>query len=194
MEARPSQRIKPGRHWYVVAALLIAFAILCVPGFVFWFVFNQPKPTTFLSPGPLAFTATQVGKHTLWHEYDTIFNGIMYSSNALPSGFQIRCRDGNSGAELPVISDRGASMSTGNVRRESVAAVDIPSPGRYLISVEGSPQPILFSFGPAVLGKVLGSIFGAFPVAFAFLVGGAAFAAYIFVRRSRAIRALRAED
>ncbi|HTD68174.1 MAG TPA: hypothetical protein VK846_16740 [Candidatus Limnocylindria bacterium] len=193
MEMAAQQRVTPGRRWYLVVALLIALAIFGVPGCAIWFVFNQPKPTPFLSPGPLDFTARQAGKHTLWHEYDTIFNGVMYSSNVLLSGFQIHCRDGRSGAEIPVVSDRGAVMSTSNVRRESVAAVKIPAPGRYLVSVEGSPQPMLFSFGPAILGKVMGSIFGALPVAFVFLAGGVAFAANIFVRRNRALRAVRPE-
>lgn len=79
-------------------------------------------------------------------------------------------------------------MSTMNVRRESVAAVDIPKPGRYLVSVEGSSQPTLFSFGPAILGKSLGAIFGAIPVAFALLVGGVALAVHTFVRRSQMLR------
>lgn len=188
MEHLRQDRVLPGRRGYFVAAFLIALAILGVPGLVTWFVISQPKPTSFLTPGPLEFVAKESGKHTLWHEYDTIFNGVMYSSNTLPSGLQFRCVDAQSGVALPFNSDRGASMSTSNVRRESVAAVQIPAPGRYLISVEGATQPILFSFGPAILGKVLGSIFGAIPVAFALFAGGVVLAARVFVRRSRALR------
>lgn len=108
--------------------------------------------------------------------------------NALPTGLKFECVDGKSGAKLMVASDRGASMSTSNVKRESVAVVQIPAPGRYVVTVEGATQPILFSFGPAVLGTILGSIFGAMPVAFVLLAGGVALIIRTFVRRSRALR------
>ena len=181
----------PGRSRYAMAALLIALAILGVPAGVLWFVLSQPNPAQFLAPGPRDFTAAEPGKYVLWHEYDTIFGGVTYSSNTLPSGLTIICRDAISGTNLSVRADRGASMSTMNVRRESVAAVDIPAAGRYLVSVEGAAQPILFSFGPAVLGKLLGTIFGALPLAFALFVGGIALLAHTLVRRSRALRNLR---
>ena len=166
-----------------MAAFLITFAIFGVPGFVIWFVSSQQKPTPFLAPGPLEFVAKEAGKHTLWQEYDTIFNGITYTSNALPGSLQLRCVDANSGVAVPFITDLGAFMSTANVKRKSVAAVQIPLPGKYLVSVEGATQSILFSFGPATLGKVLGSIFGAIPVAFILLAGGVALAIRVFVRR-----------
>ncbi|HEY0549929.1 MAG TPA: hypothetical protein VGF13_10030 [Verrucomicrobiae bacterium] len=153
-----------------------------------WFVLNQPKPVQFLAPGPFDFTATQPGKHVLWHEYDTIFNGVTYSSNALPSGLTINCRDAISGTNLSIRADRGSTISTLNVRRESVAAVDIPAPGRYLVSVEGSIQPVLFSFGPAILGKFFAAIFGAVPIVFALLAGGIALGAHTFIRRSQLLK------
>jgi hypothetical protein len=166
----------------------LALAIFGVPGGVLWLVLNQPKPSPFLAPGPCDFTATQPGKYVLWHEYDTVFNGVTYSSNTLPSGLTINCRDAISGTNLPIRADRGATMSTMNVRRESVAAVDIPAPGRYLVSVEGSTQPMLFSFGPAILGKFLGAIFGAIPIVFALLAGGVALAAHTLIRRSQMLK------
>lgn len=185
---------RPGRCRYAIAILLIALAVFGVPGAVLWLVFSQPKPTQFLAPGPIDFTASQSGKYVLWHEYDTIFDGVTYSGRILPPGLVIRCRDGKSGTNLSVRADRGATMSTGNAQRQSVAAVDISTPGRYLVSVEGASQPILFSFGPAILGKVLGSIFGAIPVVFALLIGGIALAANTWIRRNRALRNLRSEN
>jgi hypothetical protein len=181
----------PGRRRYVIATLLLALAIFGVPGGVLWLLSNQPKPSQFLAPGPCDFTATQPGKYVLWHEYDTIFNGVTYSSNTLPSGLTINCRDAISGTNLSIRADRGATMSTMNVRRESVAAVDIPTSGRYLVSVEGSTQPILFSFGPAMLGKFFAAIFGAIPIVFALLVGGVALAAHTFIRRRQILRTRR---
>ena len=178
----------PIRRGYLVGLSLIALATIGVPAVVLWIIFSQPSPVTFRAPGPLEFVAKQAGKHTLWYEYDTIFDGVMYSSNALPSGLKFSCIDANSGTKLTVTSDRGASMSTSNVRRESVAAVQIPAPGRYLVSVEGTMQPILLSFGPAVLGTILGSIFGSIPVAFALFAGGVALTIRTYVRRSRALR------
>jgi hypothetical protein len=184
----------PGRRRYAMAILLIVLAIFGVPSAVLWLVLSQPKPAQFLAPGPIDFTAAQPGKYVLWHEYDTIFGGVTYSGNTLPAGLVIRCRDAISGTNLSVHADRGTTMSTGNVQRKSVAAVDIATPGRYLVSVEGAAQPLLFSFGPAILGKVLGSIFGAIPVAFALLIGGIALAANTWIRRSRALRNLRSEN
>ncbi len=178
----------PGRRRYAIAVILIALAIFGVPAGVLWLVLDQPSPTQFPTPGPCDFMATQPGKYVLWHEYDTIFAGVTYSSNALPSGLTITCRDAVSGTNLSVRADRGASMSTMNVRRESVAAVDIPAPGRYLVRVEGATQPILFSFGPAVLGKLLGAILGGLPVAFALFIGGVALISNTLIRRSRASR------
>ena len=165
-----------------------------MPAAVLWLGLSQPKPTQFLAPGPINFTASQAGKYVLWHEYDTIFDGVTYSGDTLPPGLVIRCRDAISGTNLSVRADRGATMSTGNVQRRSVAAVDISTPGRYLVSVEGASQPILFSFGPAILGKILGSIFGAIPVALALLIGGVVLAANTWIRRSRALRNLRSEN
>jgi hypothetical protein len=189
MQPPRQDRLLPSRWGYLVAAFLIALAVAGVPGLVTWFVMGQPSPKSFLAPGPLEFVAKEPGKHTLWHEYDTIFNGVTYSSNMLPSGLQFLCVDAKSGVALPFGSDRGAHMSTSNVRRESVAAVQIPAPGRYLIRVEGAAQPVLFSFGPAILAKTLGSIFGAIPVAFALFAGGVALAIRVFVRRNRAQQA-----
>jgi hypothetical protein len=184
----------PGRRRYAIAALLLTLAVVGVPAGVAWLVLSQPSPTQFLAPGPYDFTAAQTGKYVLWHEYDTIFAGVTYSSNTLPSGLTITCRNAISGTNLTVRADRGSTMSTLNLRRESVAAVDIPATGRYLVGVEGATQPILFSFGPAILGKSLGTILGALPVAFALFVGGVALIANTHIRRSRALRNLHSEN
>lgn len=74
MAATRNDRFMPRRSGYLVGVLLIVLALFGVPAFTIWIVFSQPSPVTFRTPGPLEFFAKQTGKHTLWHEYDTIFD------------------------------------------------------------------------------------------------------------------------
>jgi len=110
----------------------------------------------FLAPGRYSLVVDKPGKVVLWHDHRTLFQGVRYDApEALPAGARIRAIEEASGRDLAVEAAVGASSTHGTSRRVAVAQFQARHPGRYLIAVEGSFEPRVFSAGPDSLPRIL---------------------------------------
>ena len=174
----------PGRGWYWAAGALALGSTLGAAALIAWLVLSLGSDAQFLAPGRLAINVERPGKVVIWLDQRTVFQGRGYDGpGKLPDGARIRAIEEASGRELEVGATFGASSEWGNSRRVAVAQFRAEQPGRYLVLVEGTFEPRVFSAGADFLPRLLWSIFGA--VALVLVGWGLAIGlfAWVFIRR-----------
>jgi uncharacterized membrane protein len=115
----------------------------------------------FLAPGKHAFAVERPGKHVVWNDHRTVFQGRTYDlPQQLPDGMRILVTETATKKSLEVSSSRGASSKTAEAERISIASFEVVAPGRYEIVVEGRFEPRVFSVGPSILPQLFMTIAG----------------------------------
>src|SRR6476620_4714758 len=150
--------VTPRRKWYIMAVLMILAGIILIPAAIIIPVLSSPKPVAFIVPGSRDFNLTLPGKYVLWHNYDTIFEGKTYSSNALPGGLLLQISNVTARSIVPLVPDQSTAVSSGNDARRSIATFTITNSGQYLLSVRGTAPEMVFSFGKSVFGNIAAGV------------------------------------
>ncbi|MEM7145224.1 MAG: hypothetical protein AAF591_08805 [Verrucomicrobiota bacterium] len=125
----------------LLAGVVVYPIIVVVPSMVASF-----KLEKFLVPGNFE-AVVQPGRHYLWHNYKTTYNGKSYlRDEELPEGFVIVVRDGN-GRELKLSNNTTIVMSRPSAAKKSVGHVEVERAGRVFIAIEGEGPECVLSFG-----------------------------------------------
>jgi hypothetical protein len=156
-------------------------------GYRFYRDYQDPRP--FLAPGRCAVDIAKPGEWILWLDHRTVFEGRTWDVPArMPSGARLRVA-GPDGSELRVYPSSGTSWKSGTSERASIAAFRAGAPGRYMVSVEGSFEPRVFSAGPDVVTPLFKTVGGVLAAVFAGLISASVLGLYVFVKRLNAARA-----
>jgi uncharacterized membrane protein len=183
---------RPGRFGYFAA---IAFAIAGVAATVLLvlnLVSKFDAGDQFIVPGSHAFVVEQPGKHLVWNDFRTVFQGRAYDvPERLPDGLIIRVTETASGKPVEVSSSRGASSKTAEAERVSIASFEAATPGRYEIVVEGGFDPRVFSVGPNVLPQLFMTILAAVMAMLVGMTAAVALAVWTYLKRNPVLPVLR---
>jgi hypothetical protein len=175
----------PGQGWYVLAGAVALAGFLAAAALIVSLVLRYDRGTQFVAPGSKVLELAQ-GKHVLWNDYVTMFEGRAYEAGKnLPDGAQITVTDG-SGASLSLRGASGASFRSGSRESVSVIEFEVTRPGRHEIAVRGNFAPRVFSVGPDFVWVMLCSIFGAIGSVLLGIGAGVGIAAWAFLARDRA--------
>jgi uncharacterized Tic20 family protein len=181
--APPGARIRPGKIWYVIAALLIivppVFAGIRVTVAIFS---HLASGIEFSAPGTTAVTIQEPDKYIIWYTTD---DG-RYQRRDIPGDIRIAVYDQNARRRLEVRPPGWQSRETvAGVERQSIAEVVIERAGIYTIEVNGD-----FPKSDLMMRRSLGS--GVFTnIVIPVLIGLAGFfvglttAVVVLVRRSK---------
>ncbi len=152
---------RPGRFGYFAAAAIAIAGVAIAVALVFNLLSVIDRGQQFLVPGKHAFDVELPGKHFIWNDHRTVFQGRTYDlPERLPDGLRIIVTETASGKPLEVSSSRGASSKTGEAERVSIASFEVAAPGRHEIVVEGGFEPRVFSIGPNILPQLFMTIAG----------------------------------
>jgi hypothetical protein len=190
----PSTTVRPpGRRWYVVAA------VAAVVGWTAMGVFmvsrlggSAGRMMRVVVPGQADLSLKEPGTYTIFHEYQSTFEGRAYSVDAV-SGLKITVRARPSGQVLPLQNAVGSSYSVGAQAGRSLFDFVVPAAGTYEISAAydgGRQQPqTVLAIDRGFIGDLILTILGALAMAFAGMGTAIAIAVVVFTKRRRAKRA-----
>jgi hypothetical protein len=157
----PSKR-KLGCAWFCVPLLLIIVGI-ALPAIPIIKAYGKPTYTKrFVAPGSTEVQVAQAGGYMLWFENRTIYEGRTYSANSsLPSGLEMKLRNKETDETIPLSKTMNAHVTVGGEERHSVASFNLPAPGKYELTVSGTPstQSMVFSFRRDWFWNVFRSVF-----------------------------------
>jgi uncharacterized membrane protein len=178
---------RPGRSGYLIAAVLAIAGFAGGVALVVNLLSNLDADVRFVAPGSQDFTVRKPGTQIIWNDYRTVYGGRSFDlPEKLPDGVQIRVfsYDGTSGRPVDVVPNRGASSKTSEADRVSIASFEALAPGRYSIVIDGDFPERVFSVGPNLVLKILGTIFTAIGLSAIGVAAGLALAIWTFLRRN----------
>lgn len=146
--------MKPGLKTLIAGVLFFILGGIVIPVFlIFSLFFNESSNHQFLVPGAQEVTVSEVGRHYLWNDYQTIYGGKSFSrSEDIPDGLEITVAD-ESGKVLAFIGDTSTSFSSGNNSKNSIGYVEVGDPGKLLVFVSGNFEERVFSFSQSLFMK-----------------------------------------
>ena len=162
-------RIRPGKVWYLLAALLLLIGYGALAGGVGHLVSSIAKSVAgagrVVVPGSGTVTLDEPGEYTVHYEYRSVVAGKVYRSPEAAPALECRLVFTDDGTEVPL---RPASMSHtyeyGSRAGESILGFHADRAGVYELSAEypegeEGPNEIVLAVGGAF---PVGSIFGLF--------------------------------
>jgi len=144
-----------------------------------------------LVPGQTDLVLREPGTYTIFHEYQSTFEGRVYDVGSV-SGLSIAVRTG--GANVPLVASKtNTRYRVGAAAGRSLFDFEARVPGTYQISAsyEGGrkePQTVL-AIDRGFVGDLIVTILGALGMAFGGMGIAVGIAVVVFVKRRRAQRA-----
>ena len=191
MDAPPSG---PSRLFYALAALVGAaglayFAVFLVQG-IGELSFGM---TQVIVPGEQEIVLPEPGDYTIFHEYESVVDGKVYSGPAGLAGMQCTLRSKATGSTVPLEKPAGQSTYTINDRSgTSVLAFTIDEPGTYVLTGEYGPNErgpdAILAIDHGFIGKLTTLIFGAMGIFFGTGICTTAIAVITYMLRNNASR------
>ena len=127
------------------------------------------------APNSAVFTVLEGQDLTVWHDYQTIYNGTTISNDsALPGGFSFELKAVGSPHPIPFIgSGMSSSMQVGTTYKSKVGSFSVPGPGDYELVV-GAPagESRLVSVSQGSVLQNFGSLFGLMSGAMGAMIAG----------------------
>ena len=97
-------------------------------------------------------------EYTVWQESGSEFEGEWYTNSKRPQDFRVRVFEETKGLEVRAQPYFGATSSTGQQRRISMASFDAPAPGRYRVEVSGEFQKQVLERAQSVTPEGVGLV------------------------------------
>jgi hypothetical protein len=192
-----TDRIKPGRWWYVLAVFLAlagpvaGFALMLST--VWTILHTGDEFTRLVVPGEHELQLSEPGPYAIYHEYQGVLNDRTYCNPVHLPRFKLRLVSRQTGAEVPVeLAAVSSKYQRGNRAGMEFFQFRISTPGQYMLLMQyrsgaSRPQTVL------AIGKDASEQLGIRAVVgLALLVGGPLLAIIVasvtFLRRRRARR------
>jgi hypothetical protein len=144
-----------------------------------------------LVPGQTDLLLKEPGTYTIFHEYQSTFEGRVYHVESV-SGLRVTVRTG--GATVPLVASKTSTRySVASVAGRSLFDFEARAPGTYQISAtydggRKEPQTVL-AIDRGFVGGLIMTILGAMAIAFGGMGIAVAIAVVVFIKRRRAQRA-----
>ncbi len=170
----------PSRIFYVVAALVLALGVV---GFAFFLVTSlmgmDEGFVRVVVPGTSEVHLDEVGEYTIFHEYQSVIDGKVYSGGASISGMKVSLINKDADEEITLLPMTiSSTYNMGGRSAYGVFSATITTPGLYQISAyypEGSDGPdTVLSLSQGFVEDLLVTIFSSIAI-----LGGSIIAAIL---------------
>jgi hypothetical protein len=154
----------------------------------------QNALTRIVVPGTSELTLAEPGSYTIYHEYESVIDGRIYSSQNI-SGLEVGLVEEDGGAMIPIVPSSGSTRySVSGHSGVSVLNFTISLPGKYRLTAaygagRSGPTTVL-AIGQGLLGRLLLTIFAAIGLSFAGFGAALAIGLITFFKRRRMQRAI----
>jgi hypothetical protein len=202
------QRIKPSAWWYGVAAAVFVggWVVAGVVGYfgVTGLMGSLDDMTSGMEqvvvPGSADMSLTETGVYTVFYEYRSVVDGVVYINNANPPPMDCSLTNAATGADVPLSPSLGSSnYSLGSREGVSVMSFTIDQPGTYTMAcqyVSGADEPqSVLAVGTGVFGEIMGGtlaltggIFGAIGAVCFSMALALGIVVFVTIKRSQAER------
>jgi hypothetical protein len=137
-------------------------------------------------PGQTEIVFKEPGTYTIFHEYQSTFDGRVYDVAAV-SGLNVTVRARPGGDDVPLSPATGTRYRVGSNAGRSLFDFEVRAPGSYQIAAtydggRKEPQTVL-AIDRGFVGDLLITILGAMAMAFAGMGAAIAIAIIVFVKR-----------
>ena len=182
----------PSKVWYYIAVLFLLSASIGSPTWlIIRLISGLSNGHQFLVPGTHTFNLEFPGKHIIWNDAQTFYQGRNYSSSpTLPDGVTITVIEGESQNQIATKPTGSSSESSGSHKRYSICSFLVEKPGEYTIEVKNVPSKRVFTLRKSQLKYVLHSLFACSTVLLVGWTIGFSIIITVAVKRSRASREL----
>ncbi len=164
--------IKPSRWYYGLAVFIF---VIGVSTFVLFLFENLKGLTNSLwqvaVPGTYDMTLSDLGKYTIFYEYQSVFDGRIYSTRPNLSGLQCSLVSNETGAPMRLYkTSTNTTYSLGSRAGASVLNFNIDQPGSYAFSAwypEGQEGPeVVLAIGYGFPQRLVKAVLGALGILF----------------------------
>ena len=137
-----AKRVGPSRWLYVIPGVIFLIATIGAPvGLVLSFSHQLADGEQFLAPGQHTITVAEPRKYIIWHNAETFYKGMQYSSpHSLPEGTRIEVIQEHTDTEIATKSTMGGTETSENMYRYSICSFEAPEAGDYTITVKDLPD------------------------------------------------------
>jgi hypothetical protein len=105
---------------------------------VFISIYNNQSLSTFLIPAKVEISIEKEGRYYLWNNYETVFEGKIYSVDEdIPHEITISLIDKSGTKKSEFVPDFSTSSSNYGSNKKSIGYFDIDKPGQYFLEISG---------------------------------------------------------
>ncbi|OGC41233.1 hypothetical protein A2Y85_02170 [candidate division WOR-3 bacterium RBG_13_43_14] len=183
---------KPGRIWYLVAAIVAVSGIILFVVLLFSGLKNMNKGMTqMVMPGNHDITLEKDGKYTVFYEHRSVIDNQVFVTSENLSGFQVFVVDKQNQKPVAVIPTTVSSNYTmGGRAGFAIFEFEIAHPGRYEISgwyAAQEPGPrIVLAVGQGFVGRLVGTILFSIAILMLSIVIAIAVTVFTLIKRYQA--------
>ncbi len=165
-EKMNAERIKPSRWYYGLAILLFLIGASLFGLFILKNLIGLSRSLVQLAvPGTYDLTFSDIGRYTIFYEYQTVIGGRIYATRPSLSGLRCELQSKETGTRVRLSA---ASISTtyslGSRSGVSVLDFHVDSPGSYEFSAwypEGQEGPeIVLAIGYGFTKRIIRTVLG----------------------------------
>jgi hypothetical protein len=196
--AADSGKLDPSRAWYLVPVAIV-IASIAVLIYILSSRLNAlpDKLMHLVVPGQADLNLVQTGTYSIFHERQSVVDGHLFISNDI-AGLRVSVRSA-SAADVPLAPPgASAAYSIGSRAGVVIFEFEVREPGTYRLAAgydgdRALPRAVL-AVGLGFIDELAATKFGGVAIFFAGLIGAAALAGVIYVKRRRARRASAATE
>ena len=163
-------RKKKGIFLIILGILVGAVGVLGFMYFIFaGLIGMRDNMTQYIMPGSHE-VVLQPGSYTIFHEYRTVVNGVVYNNAQMPSSLSCQLVEDGTGKPVQLLTSGGGSYQFGSRYGSSLMSFEVAHPGKYVLSAtyaSGGGSAVILTIGKGLkhfafstLIPSLASIFG----------------------------------
>ncbi|MBT4823185.1 MAG: hypothetical protein HN742_29070 [Lentisphaerae bacterium] len=179
--------MRTGIKTIIAGVILFPLGACVVPlAIVLPLILRDSDEEQFTVPGKAQIAIQEPGRHYLWNDHETIFEGRSYNRSAdIPDGTQIMITNAQTGEQFDFVGDASISSGSRGGARKTIGYVEIQTPCTVEIEVVGGDCERVFSFSEFELLPMLGLILGAFASAGILTMAGLGITVWGIVKLAR---------
>jgi hypothetical protein len=185
-------KLGPSRAWYLVSGAIVVVSMAMFAYVLIARLNALPdKLMHLVVPGQSDLHLAQTGTYSIFHERQSVVDGQLLHSNDI-AGLRVSVRSA-SGTDVPLAHPGApATYSIGRRAGVAISEFEVREPGTYRLTAgydgdRALPRAVL-AVGFGFVDELGATIFGGIAILFAGLIGAAALAVVIYVKRRRARR------